>query len=210
MLYSEILDALYNGEINEVVKILNMSTYSTSLNKTNEEIYVIHTGFSFITHKEKEMEILAGFSTVSNQIFLIRQARANWSYRWIPLINGVFVKITQKNYFLNLIDNKICKQIEEVDDDYNIICVEYESPNDILNLEIYESDTFKILKNQFVIEFPLNRKFKTPIYLNGINFSATPPPKNDNEDYFEKRQTLEDYLRQDYGDSAEDAYWNIE
>ncbi|QKJ30872.1 hypothetical protein HQ865_14315 [Mucilaginibacter mali] len=207
MKYSEILNGLYNGGIDDVIKILNASIYSTKLNKSDDEIIVVHTGFSFFTHKGTEMEVLVGFSTSSNELVVIRQTRANWSYRYIPLINGVRLRIPQKNHFINLLDNNVFDQIDESGDDYHLRCEEYNSLDEVHNLElIADNFSFKVITNRLILEFPLHRKFKNPVYLNGTIFSRTPQEENDKYD----RQSFENYLREDYGENAEDAYWNTE
>jgi hypothetical protein len=213
MLYSEILNALYNKGISDVVNILNTSIYSTNLNKLDSELFIIHTGFSFVTQKEKEMELYAGFSKTNNKVVLIRQVRANWSYKFVPLINGLFIKITERNYYLNDIDIQICNSIEEVSDDYHLQSTEFKNRDEILEFDPNRLNDalgmFEIKTNGRVLEFSRSKQFKQPIYLDGVKFSVT-QPTNNNEERSEHRQSLNDYLRDDYGDDAETAYWNID
>jgi hypothetical protein len=212
MLYSEIMHALYFGGIDDVVRILNMTVYSTNLNKSDDEMFVIHTGFSFLTHKGTEMEILAGFFTTSNNIVMIRQARSNWSYRQIPLINGVFIKIREKNHFLDWVDDRVCIKINEVGEDCNLSYVEYNNSDEIYNwaYDADNKDNFTIDTSRGVLNFPLSKKFKNPIYLNGRTFSSRQPIKNEDNNEPGRRQSFDDYLREDYGDDASDAYWNTD
>jgi len=182
MQYSEILNSLYHGTIEDVVHVLNMSIYSTNLNIENE-LFIIHTGFSFTTQNEKEMEIMAGFYQSSNKILLICQPRAYWSYRWIPSYNGMVIKMPEQNCFLNQIDNKICKKIEETDNDYNLYYVEYKNSDEIFSLTYdIANDFFTIIKDQHTIEFHLNKKLQNPVYSNGSYFSATPFSQSHTDD----------------------------
>ena len=213
MLYSEILDALYNGTLNDVLKVLNRSVYSTKLNKLDNELFIIHTGFSFTTHKGKEMEIYVGFSTTSNEIVIIRQSRADWSYRWVPLLNGIVVKITEKNHHLNQVDHKFCDEVKEINNDYQIHFIELETSDSILNLDAKKLiDTlglFSVITEKEVLKFPWTRKLSQKVYLDGLRFSSTAPRIEEDNDS-DKRQSFDEYLRDDYDNDSETAYWNTE
>ncbi|HEY8929136.1 MAG TPA: hypothetical protein VIM55_08095 [Mucilaginibacter sp.] len=212
MFYSEILDALYNKGISDVVKILNTSIHSTNLNKLDNELFIIHTGFSFVTHKGKEMELYAGFSTTSNKLTIIRQPRANWSYKWVPLINGLFFEITARNNYLNKYNGRICDSIDEVNNDYHFQFDEL-NYDTIINIDpnrlTEELGLFEITTNGRILKFRRSKQLKQPIYLDGVKFSVTQPVENDKDDS-DDRQSLGNYLRDDYDDDAETAFWNID
>lgn len=210
MFYSQILDTLYNGTSNDIVNILNNSVYSTSLNKVNHELIIIHTGFSFFTHKEKEMELYAGFSLNNNKILLIRQSRADWAN--VPQVNGLQMKITNRNYYLTEVENGFCYEIDETEDDYNLK-VQPENKDNLYYITLdYLAKNFghfKINTKNGVLNFPWYRQFKDRLYLDGTKFH-TVSPIDKREGTSDNCQSFDDYLRSDYGDDAETAYWNID
>src|ERR1700744_2971365 len=176
MLYSKILNSLYNGTTADIIDILNSSIYVTNLNKLNNELIIMHTGFSFNTHKGKAMELYSGFSVNNNEIIIIRQSRNEWTN--IPQANGLLMKLTSKNYYLSEIEDGICYKIEEANNDYNLIS-QVENKNNLYNLTLdYLTENFGLftIKTEYCTSsFPWFRHFEEKIYLDGIKFHAVKP-----------------------------------
>jgi len=221
MRYSEILQGLYGNDLNKIISILQKSIYSANIDKKKDGVIAIHTGFSFTTHKEKLMEILLGFSETSDEIIIIRQIRPDFVYRKIPLLNGLRMA-GEKDYFdqfYPLILAEICREkglykYFEIKDP-----LKYSDMNFITEVESKDSNevikSIKVTENDELIDFPLQRKCETKIYFDGKNFSKYILRENnyqdDNQDDdYEKPQSYESWLRSEFGDDAETAYWNNE
>src|SRR5580704_2750844 len=132
MKYSEILKGLYSNDLSKIISILQQSIYSTQLNKKKDGIIAVHTGFTFVTHKGKLMEILVCLSEYSNEIIIIRQNRADWNYRKIPLLNGLQL-FGDDNYFDRFYP-LIFAEIFEENDDYNLKGFEIKDPLKYLDI----------------------------------------------------------------------------
>src|SRR5688500_11533197 len=67
----EALKGLYSQSLSDILAVINKSKYITDYNFDKNDCFIIHTGFSFSTHKGKSFELL--FEVFSKQI--IRQNR---------------------------------------------------------------------------------------------------------------------------------------
>jgi hypothetical protein len=221
MRYSEIIKRLYGSNIDEIIQILQKSVYSTSLNKKDEDVFVIHTGFTFLTHKGKEMEILIAFSKTSNEITIIRQSRATWNYGNFPLINGLKHSLNGINKYIDKYYHEIV-MVTETENDYELY--EYEIKDDLEKFRTGNIKTVEDASSENILslkitnkegeffEYDFKRKYSQKIYMDGHSFSKYQPLKN-NDDYVDHGRggsTYEDYLRDDYGDDAATSYWNTE
>jgi hypothetical protein len=221
MTYSEILTALYSNDVNRIVDILQKSIYSTEFNMKNDGIIAIHTGFSFITHKEKLMEIIACFNENSNKIVIVRQNRAEWNYRRIPQLNGL--QLFGDDKYFDRFYPLILAEIIEENEDYNLKGFEIKEPLKYLEIklinEVESEDSHEVIKlikitNKYgeCIKFPLQNIYNTKIYFDGKFFNKhnlNEQDKDQNNGY-EKRVSYNDWLNSEFGDDAETAYWNNE
>jgi hypothetical protein len=224
MRYSEVLQRLYSNDLNKVISVLQKSIYSTELDKRKDGIIAVHTGFTFVTHKSKLMEILVCFNENSNEIIIIRQNRADWNYRKIPLLNGLQL-FGDKDYFDRFYPLILAEVIEE-NDDYNLKGFEIKEPLKYLDInlisEVQSDDSDEVIKsikikieNNELIEYPLQRNYETKIYFDGKIFKEYILNDSNYEDDnhyndYEERPSYEDWLNSEFGDDAETAYWNNE
>ena len=176
MTFADIIRKLYGDDIQQIVNILNASIYVTE-GLYNSEDTCIHTGFSFVNHKDKKFEILYNGKTE----VLYRQPR-NLSEN-LPLIIGLLVG-KENSQFFNSFNAAAILEISELDNGKEDgICYRIKNPEmflnekPILSVEVQESEnqpfieasTFKILnkKKDQVFEFPLQKKLSTKIFYNG-------------------------------------------
>ncbi|WP_316787115.1 hypothetical protein [Pedobacter frigiditerrae] len=217
MNYSEVISGLFDIDINNVIKVLQASIYSDKINK-KESHYVVHTGFTFFTHKGKYIEVL--YDLISKRV--IRQPRnENYSTN-IPLINGI--RVTGDGEYFNRFFPCL---ISEIDDNDMFIESEINHPFQYLNIDdiveveikggnsIVNFKSIKIEKNKVIVEYPFQRKFKQTIFFDGLSFKVFDDNDEEyrNDSHNNNFKDLPDYdrwLSEEYGDDAETAFWNNE
>jgi hypothetical protein len=224
MEYHEIIKGLYSNDQSQIIKILQRSIYCSQVSKKDETLIITHTGFSFFTHKDKEMEILIGFSSNSNKVITIRQPRAEWNYKRIPLINGL--RLGGEGDYFNVILGSMIVKVTELNNDYQLLEYhvkdnpEYFENKPITEIELLD-DPIKLIKsinieaeNNGPVEYPLQKRHGEKIYYDGSSFLKYSPindrDEEDRYDDYEKRPSYEDWLREEFGDDAEGAYWNLD
>ncbi|WP_276975459.1 hypothetical protein [Flavobacterium filum] len=227
MTYREIIDNLYSKEFLKIIKVLNQSIYATQFNKT-EQTFVLHTGFVCQTHKGTAIEILYDFSSEK----IIRQPRNENFTTTVPLLSGlrlgatgkyfdvfypiIFPYISGEDNFPIMVDTK----------DPKLIFFELVNPYDYLGtnsiVEVYvKGEDEKILQsieiqyNEKKLKYPFQMRYNEDIFYDG-NFFRRYLPQNEYQEEMkdfnrdDEVQSYEDWLRSEFGDDAETAYWNNE
>lgn len=189
MKYSEILKSLYGSDLDKIINVLQKSVYSTQIKKNKEEDIIIHSGFSFETHKGKRMEILLGLSKLHNQIKIIRQPAV---FKSIPQINGLLLS-SETDYFNTFCPHIIAK-IKEENNDYNLTEFVIKETDDFfysehfneIRLDVLDdpdkriSEIEVITNNNELLKFPLQKRFNTIIFFNGQNFGRYETNRDNN------------------------------
>jgi len=218
MTYSEVLTELYSDELSRIINILNKSIYALSIDKEEEDIFVVHTGFVFKTHKKTPIEILYDF----NFERIIRQPRKENFSSNIPLINGLLVKGEGQYfgsfypYILFDIDYKNNGKFRYVE-----ICNprQYFQKSNIAEIEVKGFDgeflkSINIIGGKEILVFPFQKRFSEEIFCEGNHFSKnlSRDECSNSRDYQIKNDhpNYEHWLRQEYGDDADTAFWNNE
>jgi hypothetical protein len=219
MKYTEIVQSLYSDNIYNILKVIQRSIYVTEFNRPSEDVIVIHSGFTFLTHKKTCFEILFSFSLTSNELIILRQKRADWNQRVIPLIHGIRLEKTTKYFdsYYTYIFNKI----KVVKNDYELTSSDLKFTSkylDVQALNDVELETGEIIdhivianEDNTILKFNLHRHFSKPFFFDGQSFSLYHHhiPNHDCQ-YRNQQFDYEQYLKDEYGDDAETAYWNMD
>ena len=215
MKYSEVLNNLYSNDLDGILKVLNQSIYVTDFVYHEKESIVIHTGFTFNSHKGKKFELLYDIHTKT----IIRQIR-NDSLTIIPQLNGVILVKNGQNYF-NSYTNIVVSEITLVnnnDEEFEIFKLKnpevYRRNNKIEKIELIDEEnnkelslnSIKIIENNVVKHHvDLQKHLKEKIFYDGITFSKY---LSDNE-YYQKSNSHgynEDYEQDNYNHETHGKY----
>ena len=63
MKYAKLLDILYGENLTDILNVLNQSVYATDYTIEDKNSIVVHSGFTFFTHKQKKIDLLYDFKT---------------------------------------------------------------------------------------------------------------------------------------------------
>ena len=222
MEYPELLEKLYNGSINDILKVLDTSVYVSDFNK-NDEI-VLDTGFIFNTHKGSQMAIY--FSLASKAII-----RVPGKHLQIKRLNGSVLADKKGVYFSGYLRQIFMEFHEPETWWYNILKTdlqeyyhEKESKYPIEKVITYDEKNIEEVYSKFKVvcsdgkikEFPLQKELKEPIFYNGVRFSKylsdyeferQLQEENEYDENTERPQSAEDWYRSEFGDDAGWA-WN--
>jgi len=95
--------------------VLNQSVYVTAYEENKEDPSVIHTGFTFKSHKDKQFELLYDLDTE----IIIWQVR-NEGMSSIPQMNGILITKNGESYFnayYNIVRHKLYEQSKRIKND---------------------------------------------------------------------------------------------
>ncbi len=236
MKYSELLNVLYGENLTDILNVLNQSIYVTDYLIDDKNSIIVHSGFTFFTHKQKKIDLLYDIENEK----IIRQVR-NDDFS-IPQINGIIAtKNNDKyfNYFYEVVLTEILEGNNEDGTFYHL-----KDPYSYLNIDEIEEiividkeknkeikyNSLKIFSNGNIIkEIPLQKRLGEIIFFNGTLFKKYIPydeyyQDNNYEDYYKQRETYGKYegtwaqdvegLSDDFIDDVlggePDAYWNID
>jgi len=212
MKYSEILKSLYGNDLDKIINVLQKSVYSTQIKKNKEEDIIIHSGFSFETHKGTRMEILLGLSKLHDKIKIIKQPAV---FKSIPQINGLLLS-SEKDYFNTFCPHIIAK-IKEENNDYNLTEFIIKETDNFFYSEHFNEirldvlgDSGKSIKdievvteNNELLKFPLQKRLATTVFFDGQNFMRHEKNRNDGD-----RNDNSEYRTTWRNDPGTDDYYN--
>lgn len=220
MKYSKLLEILYGKDIEKIINVLNQSIYVTDFTPNDSESLVLHTGFSFESHKNKRIDILYDLMTES----IIRQVHNDRLS--IPLICGIYAVKQNSQYFNSFYEFIVTDVFENNNEKAGIQLLKnpatYFNKNSIIEIIVIDKETkeenhissINIHYNDSQIkETPLQKKLADKIYFGQNSFSHYIDNNeycDDSEDYSNNYQSNEDWMREEFGDDAETAYWNID
>jgi len=206
MKYSKLLYILYGDSLSDILNILNQSVYVTDYITEDKNSIVVHTGFTFLTHKQKKIDLLYDFKNET----IIRQVR-NDGFA-IPQINGMFATKGDDNYFNYFCDIVLTEIVEEKDEESTFYHLKnpytYLNINKINEITVIDKEknneitytSFKISSNGILIkEIPLQKELEDIIFFDGDLFK-----KYISDDEYYQEEDDDDYDDDDYDDDYHD------
>lgn len=223
---AEILKGLYTGSQSEIYSILNRSTYITEF-KNREDALLFHTGFGFKSHKGTMFFIYYDLKSAT----VIRTSESkNPLYGKIPQLIGLLCSLNGSDYVNNFHQNLITSfvlekpngvednielkglkdigqyTIGEIFEPYNL----QEKNKSITLVSIdnsgqFSHESFDIYNNDKIENsFPLYKTFNEIVFINSFSLTKYNPTLYTREE----RQTVEEWYRSEFGEAANDAWWN--
>ncbi len=221
-----ILNSLYAGFNSEVYSILNQSIYIADLKNKNEAL-LFHTGFGFKSHKGTMFYLYYDLTSAT----VIRTPESkNPLYGKIPQLLGLLCPLNGSDYINNfspkLITSFILGESNEAEE--NIEMKGFKGINQYTLGEIFEpgnlqeknkivtlvsaDGTEQLLHENFEInnngkienKHPLYKTFNEIVFINSFSITKYDPTLYTKEE----RQSVEDWYRSEFGDAANDAWWN--
>lgn len=223
---SKILSSLYVGSISEIYSILNQSIYITDLKNKNDAL-LFHTGFGFKSHKGTMFYLYYDLKSAT----VIRTPEIkNPLYGKIPQLLGLLCPLNGSDYINNFRTKLITSFIlgKPNDAEENIEMKGFKGIDQFTLAEIFEPDNlqeknkrvtlvsddgteqlshenFEINNNeQIETKFPLYKTFNEIVFINSFSLTKYDPTLYTKEE----RQSVEDWYREEFGDAANDAWWN--
>jgi hypothetical protein len=226
---TDILKGLYTGSISEIYSILNRSIYITEI-QNKQDALLFHTGFGFKSHRATMFYLYYDLKSA----FVIRSPEIkNPLYGKIPQLLGLLCPLNGSDYINNFYPKlttsfvlEISKEVEE-----NIEMKGLKGINQITLGEIFEPDNlqvqnkavtlvssegtesithknFEIQKEeQIIATLPLYKTFNEVVFINNYSLEKYDLNKYKRETK-QEWQSDEDWYRSEFGDAANDAWWN--
>lgn len=175
MIYSKVLEILYDEDLYKIIDIINTSVKADFF-KIQEGSIVIHTGLCFVTHKNTKLELLYDIASQS----CIRQVRFNR----FPNLNGLVLSKGEREYFNYYQYYIITGILFDSNDEFRLSKLvdqlysnsDYSKGIKTKSVQTDEEefiDSFNLLdeKDQVLKRIPLSKDLEMPLYFDGEQFA---------------------------------------
>jgi hypothetical protein len=226
---TDILKGLYTGSISKVYSILNRSIYIAEiLNK--QDALLFHTGFGFKSHRGTMFHLYYDLKSA----FVIRSAEIkNPLYGKIPQLLGLLCPLNGGDYVNNFYTKLTTSFVlgNPKEEDENIEMKGFKGINEITLGEIFEPDNLQVQnrsvslvssdgmerimhenfeiqnEEQIIANLPLYKTFSEIVFINNHLLEKYDLNRYKRETK-QEWQSDEDWYRSEFGDAANDAWWN--